>query len=74
LPNFRACDKILAIMATKPLTYLKEVKTEMQRVSWPTRQEATRLTLIVIGVTVVVAVLIGAFDFLFTKLMTAIIK
>lgn len=61
-------------MATKPLTYLKEVKTEMQRVSWPTRQEATRLTLIVIGVTVVVAVLIGAFDFLFTKLMTVIIK
>lgn len=61
-------------MATKPLTYLKEVKTEMQRVSWPTRQEAIRLTLIVIGVTVVVAVLIGAFDFLFTKLMAIIIK
>lgn len=61
-------------MATKPLTYLKEVKTEMQRVSWPTRQEATRLTLIVVGVTVVVAVLIGTFDFIFTKLMAVIIK
>ncbi|HUS60492.1 MAG TPA: preprotein translocase subunit SecE [Nevskiaceae bacterium] len=61
-------------MATKPLIYLKEVKTEMQRVSWPTRQEAIRLTLIVVGVSVVVAALIGGFDFLFTKMMAVIIK
>lgn len=61
-------------MATKPLTYLKEVKTEMKRVSWPTRQEAIRLTLIVVGVSVAVAALIGGFDFLFTKMMAVIIK
>jgi len=61
-------------MATKPLTYLKEVKTEMKRVSWPTRQEAIRLTLIVVGVSVVIAALIGGFDFLFTKMMAVIIK
>ena len=61
-------------MKTKILSYLKEVKSEMSRVSWPTKQEVIRLTLIVIGVSAVVAALVGGFDFLFTKIMAVVIK
>ncbi len=61
-------------MPTNPVTFLKEVRSEMEKVSWPTRQEATRLTLIVIGVSVVVALFIGGLDYAFTKLMALIIR
>lgn len=46
----------------------------MEKVSWPNRQQAVRLTLIVIAVSVVVAVFIGALDYIFTKFMELIIR
>lgn len=61
-------------METKPLVFLKEVRTEMEKVSWPNRQQAVRLTLIVIAVSVVVAFFIGALDYIFTKVMELIIR
>ena len=61
-------------MPTNPVTFLKEVRSEMEKVSWPSRQEAIRLTLIVIGISVVVALFIGALDFGFTKMMEGIIR
>ncbi|PJE68980.1 preprotein translocase subunit SecE [Candidatus Shapirobacteria bacterium CG10_big_fil_rev_8_21_14_0_10_38_14] len=61
-------------MQAKPLVFLKEVKAEMRKVDWPNRQTAIRLTAIVVGVSVVVAIFIGSLDFLFTKLMEIIIK
>ena len=61
-------------MEAKPLIFLKEVRTEMEKVSWPNRQQAIRLTLIVIAVSVVVAVFIGALDYIFTKVMELIIR
>jgi len=58
----------------KPLVFLKEVHAEMGKVSWPSRQEAIRLTLIVIGLSLVVAVYIGGLDFVFTKLIEIVLK
>lgn len=57
------------IGGAKPLIFLKEVRTELSKVIWPTRNQAVKLTAIVIGVSIVVAIFIGALDFLFTKLM-----
>jgi len=57
-----------------PLTFLKEVKAEMSNVSWPSKQETVRLTQIVIGISLLVAVFIGIFDFLFTNLMSLFLK
>jgi len=62
----------MAIFA-KIKTFLKEVLLEMKKVNWPTRQETIRYTLIVIGVSVAVAVLLGGFDFLFTRLLNRFI-
>ncbi len=51
-----------------PLNFLKEVKTELTKVTWPTRTEALRLTAIVIGVSLAVGIYLGGLDYVFTKL------
>lgn len=61
-------------VSIQPLVFLKEVRAEMAKVSWPSRQEAIRLTLIVIGLSLIVAAYIGGLDFVFTKLVELILK
>ena len=58
----------------KPFIFLKEVRTELSKVSWPSKEQSTRLTLIVIAATVVAALFLGAFDLIFTKLTEFIIS
>ena len=60
--------------AFSPLSFLKEVKLELSKVVWPTKKEAVKLTAIVIGVSLMVGLFIGALDFLFTNIMTVIIR
>jgi len=50
-------------------TFFKEVKLEMKKVNWPTKKEAIRYTLIVIGVSAVVAMYLGGIDFFLTSLL-----
>ena len=47
----------------------RETIGELRKVSWPTPQEAWRLTRIVIIVMVFMSFLLGIFDFLFSKLI-----
>ena len=51
-----------ANLPTKIGTFLREVKTETKRVNWPTREETIRYTLIVVGVSLVVAAYLGGLD------------
>jgi len=60
-------------MFSKIITYLKEVKLEIRKVNWPTRQQTTRYTLIVLGISAIVAIFLGGLDFLFTYLLNAFI-
>ncbi|MES2134675.1 MAG: preprotein translocase subunit SecE [Patescibacteria group bacterium] len=46
--------------------YIKAVRSELTHVSWPTRNQAILYTLLVIAISIGVAVLLGAFDFIFT--------
>ncbi|MFA6272967.1 MAG: preprotein translocase subunit SecE [Candidatus Paceibacterota bacterium] len=50
----------------KIVEYIKETRSEMKHVSWPTRRQTTAFTAIVIAISVFVAVLLGFFDYLFT--------
>ncbi|MFH0864470.1 MAG: preprotein translocase subunit SecE [Candidatus Gottesmanbacteria bacterium] len=59
---------------TSPIVFLKEVKTELGKVIWPTRQETIKLTGVVIGVSAIVGLFLGLVDFILTKLMALIIK
>jgi len=56
-------------MLGKLITFLKEVKLEIKKVNWPTRQQTIRYTLIVLGISAVVAIFLGGWDFLFTALL-----
>lgn len=44
------------------VTYFRGVVSEIQKVTWPTPEEARRLTIIVIAVTIFVSILLGLFD------------
>ncbi len=55
------------------IKYLKETRAELKKVNWPSRQEATNLTLIVIAVTTFMALLLGLIDYIFAKLFELIL-
>lgn len=57
-----------------PIVFLKQVRTELAKVVWPTREETIKLTLVVIGVSVGVGLFIGALDITFIKLTSLIVK
>jgi preprotein translocase subunit SecE len=47
--------------------FFKEVKTEIKKVSWPTRQEVLNYTLIVVIASVVIGLFLWILDLLFQK-------
>jgi preprotein translocase subunit SecE len=51
----------------------RETMGELRKVSWPTREEATRLTIIVLVVLAVMSAVLGSLDFLFSKLIGLVI-
>jgi preprotein translocase subunit SecE len=46
--------------------FLHEVMVELKKTTWPTLPEAWRLTTVVLGVIVAIAVYIGLIDFILT--------
>ena len=50
-------------------SFLKEVYVELKRVSWLSRKDILRYTLIVLGVTVAVAAFLGGLDYIFTEII-----
>lgn len=55
-------------------SYFKETRAELRKVHWPSRQEARTLTLVVLGVTVAMAALLGVLDFVFDRLLNGIVN
>jgi preprotein translocase SecE subunit len=53
----------------KALTYFKNVRLEIKRTTWPTRNEVFRMSLIVIGALLFFGVLIFFFDWVMTRLL-----
>lgn len=54
--------------------YFKEVKSELQKVTWPKKKEVLKLTLIVILISGIIALYVGLLDFGFTKLLEALLS
>ena len=48
--------------------FINEVVVELKKTTWPTLPEAWRLTTVVLGVIVAVAVYVGLIDFILTVL------
>ncbi len=60
-------------LTVKIRTFFKEVRQETRKVNWPTKKEATRYTFIVIGISVVVAAILGGIDFVFVSILRNIV-
>jgi preprotein translocase subunit SecE len=54
--------------------YYRETVGELKKVVWPTREEALRLTWIVLLVIIVSAAILGSADFLFARLFRFLIS
>lgn len=61
------------IYLEKTKNYFKEVRVEMAKVKWPTRQDTTNYTIVVVGVSLAVAAFLGVLDFIFTYLFNIFI-
>ena len=53
--------------------FVRSVIVELKKVAWPSRQESTRLTFIVLLVTVALAVALGFVDFAFSEFADAVL-
>jgi len=56
------------------LTYLKESKTELEKVVWPTKAQTLRLTLLVFIVSIIIGAYIAGLDAFFTKLTETFLR
>ena len=55
----------LANVRDKTFSYIKGSYVELRRVVWPTRQEIIQHTIIVMGLSIFVALFLGALDMIF---------
>ena len=53
--------------------FLEESRLELKKVNWPSRKETTRYTLFVIGLSLGLAILLGAMDFALLKILGSLI-
>lgn len=53
--------------------FIVDTKAELKRVVWPTRQQATNLTVVVIAVSAAVGLFMGGVDYVFRKIFELIL-
>jgi preprotein translocase subunit SecE len=54
--------------------YFKESIAELKKVTWPSKKETYRYTFLVLGISLLVAIFLGALDFIFNLGFTNLIK
>jgi preprotein translocase subunit SecE len=60
-------------MTNKITTFLQEAKVELEKVNWPTKKQTIKYTVIVVGISIVLALFLGGLDYLFEFLLKKII-
>jgi preprotein translocase subunit SecE len=58
----------------KPVNFLREVRQELSKVSWSTRSELMGSTLVVIVITGIMALFIGALDLALSKILSVLFR
>ncbi len=58
----------------KSVQFLREVKIELKKVTWPTRKQTMGSTVVVIVLVVIISLFLGLVDVSLSKLMQAIIR
>jgi preprotein translocase subunit SecE len=55
------------------INFFGEVKLELSKVTWPSREEVIKLTLIVFAVSAIIGLYVGGLDYGFTRLLSLIV-
>lgn len=50
---------------SKITNYIKDSVEEMKKVTWPTKKETYRYTVLIIGISLGVAIFLGSLDYIF---------
>lgn len=56
------------------ITFLSEVREELAKVAWPSREQTVRYTVLVVSVAVAVGLFLGGLDYLLTLLTSFLLK
>lgn len=64
----------LNLKIANPIIFLRQVKTELAKVDWPSRQQTIKLTAIVVGASFLVGAYLGTLDWLFTLFLTYLVR
>jgi preprotein translocase subunit SecE len=54
--------------------WARDIRSELRKCAWPTREEAMRLTTVIIAISLIVGLILGLFDALFAALMTGLLQ
>jgi len=56
-------------MAGRTTRYIRDVRTEVSKVTWPSIEDLRRSTLVIIVVVIIIGIIIGLMDLLFSKIV-----
>ncbi len=51
----------------KIIKFLKEVAVELKNITWPKKDTLIQLTIVVISISIIISLILGSFDYLFTN-------
>ncbi|MGL4762080.1 MAG: preprotein translocase subunit SecE [Sarcina sp.] len=60
--------------AAGPIQFLKEVRAEVKKITWPSKEEAKKAIIAVLVVAIAAIILVGSVDFVFKNLFEFIFK
>ena len=58
----------------RSVKFFREVKQELKKVAWPSREELTTYTIVVFGVTTVLTLLVFGMDWAFNKAVISLLE
>lgn len=53
--------------------FIRDTRAELRKVTWPTREQATNLTVLVLAVSAAVGAFLGGLDYVFSQLFALLI-
>lgn len=69
-----APSRVRLLLGRARLHFFGDALAELRKVTWPTRQQAQNLTLVVLAVSVGVGLVLGGMDYVFEKLFQAVLQ
>ena len=55
------------------INYIREVRTEISHVSWPTPRQTVIYTVLVVAISIIVAAYLGALDYVFETVLKRVV-